>query len=231
MHDVAEHADLLRPMLAAGLRTSQCLVGAGELDHLLGRSRRLVLGLVQAARGLLLLGPQQRLQPTVAQLVQGQEALRERLAAGAGGEEQGQAAAVEHPHRERAQGEADPGLRRRPRLRRLLPQQLLDLALPEVAQQTVDVARAESAKVARVVGHEGRDRPHPRFHERIPMRPQMVHGLLEGGGERHHAGRSPWWRQAMPPVSRRQRTAVKPARCMSDAKSSGAGKRATEAGR
>ncbi len=82
--DGRQEADLLGAVTALRLGTAQRLVAALDLARPLGGARGLLLRLDEPARRLVLLGHQQRLEALVAELVERDERLGERLAVGAG---------------------------------------------------------------------------------------------------------------------------------------------------
>ena len=227
VHDGAQERDLLRAVLALPFRPPQRLVGPRELARPLRRLGRLLLGVEQAPRPLLLARPQERLQPPRRQLRHGQGGLRP--FAGAGGE-RGQAGAIEEGQAlgPRLEALAGPGQARA--LSRLLVQDLLRRAPSQPLDEEVELARAGGPQVA--LGGQGRraQPAQPCLQDGRALRLELPGGLLQGGPQRRH-GRSPSYRVTMPPVRARARTATKPAASIEARNSAGVANRAIDAGR
>ena len=219
--------------LSASARRSASFA-ALDLARPLGGPRGLLLRLDEPARRLVLLGHQQRLEPLVAELVERDERLGERVAVGAGPHQHGREAAVEDADLERRADEAraSPDRRARPgpprRAARPSTSPSSSRSSSRSSAAGAPLARPPSPGSARTSRH----RPHPVLEDLVALRAEPGRRLLRAPGR---AASRPLLPAVQPRDAEREplvpHVARTRPRCMSAANASGSGKRATDAGR
>ena len=216
--------------LSASARRSASFA-ALHLARPLGRPRPLLLRLDQPARRLVLLRDQQRLEPLVAELVEGDERLGERLAVRAGAQQHRGEAAVQHPHVERVAEEAraPPDLALGPPASASSRPSTSPSGQP--VEQRVERARAPSRASASAIPAHLRHRPHPVAEHRVAAPATAIRPRAGAPAPAASRGFSPRCRHAIPRVSRSMPHVDEPGLPHERGERLGLGNFATEAGR